>query len=152
MAARLCGIIARTTRNAAGASRRPRRTGERQQQALGQELAHDTRPRGTEDFSQSDLAAPNGTVGEQQIRDVGTRDDHQEGRGSEQDQQRSPSVAEQLAMEWHGGAHAPYLADDAIQVVVPLTPRWLGDLLPPREHLRGRRFGRYARPDSRNHV
>src|SRR5262249_52415298 len=107
---------------------------------------------GAEDFSQRDLAAPNGTVGEQQIRDVGAGDDHQQRRGPEQDKQRSPSVAEQLAMEWHGGAHAPHLPDVALQVVAPLPPRWLGELLPPREPLRGRRFGRYARPDSRNDV
>ena len=64
--------------------------GEREQQALGQELAHESLPAGSQRGAHRDLLRPRGRAGEQQVGDVGAGDQQHEPHRTQEHQQGRP--------------------------------------------------------------
>jgi hypothetical protein len=75
------------------AERRPAR---RDHQALRQHLAHELRAAGADRRADRQLAAPSRRAHDQQVRDVGARDQQHERHGAHQRHDRRPHVADQI--------------------------------------------------------
>ena len=69
------------------------------QQALGQELANDPGRSGADGRPDRELAAPRRSPGQQQVRDVGARDQKHDAHGREQDPEGRPEVAKHRVVE-----------------------------------------------------
>ena len=74
----------------------------RREHALDQELADDPAARGPEGEAHRDLLAAGGETGEQQVGDVGARDEQHETDRGQQHQQGRPAVAHQVLVQQHG--------------------------------------------------
>ena len=66
--------------------------GKRQDDALGQQLAHDAASARADRSAHSNLAAPPGRAHEQQVGDVRAGDQEHEAHGADEDQQRRADV------------------------------------------------------------
>ena len=80
---------------------------ERQQHALGEQLADDARPAGPHGGPDGDLPAAGGRARQQQVRDVGAGDEKHEAHRPEQRPEGGPDVLHQLVLQPdHVRAHA----------------------------------------------
>ena len=75
------------------------RSREPEQQALDEQLSHDSPRAGAEAAPHGDLAAPGAGTHEQEVGDVGTRDQEDHGDRSEQHEQWGFDVADELARQ-----------------------------------------------------
>ena len=92
---RATNVVSRPTVHVANSSPNSA-AGEREQRALGEQLAHQPAASGAERRADRQLAIAPQQARERQVRDVGARDQqHQAGR-PEQDQQHRPRVARHL--------------------------------------------------------
>ena len=104
------------------------RRGEREDEALGEELPREPAAAGAERRADGHLAVTALGAGEEQVRHVGARDQHQEPHRAREQQQRGAPRADDLVVEAHRergelhlareGTLVRQLAGDAAQVVV----------------------------------
>ena len=93
---RLAVLIDEQRPDAERAQRQPQRpAGERQDQALGEQLPDDLAPRGAERGAHGQFAAPAGGAHEQQVGDVGAGDEQHEADRAREHEQRRADVADQ---------------------------------------------------------
>ena len=91
----------------AGEKQSERAAGDREHDGLGEDRPDDARAAGPEGRAHRDLLAPRDRAGENEVGDVGARDQEHEAHGPEQDEQRRPDVADEVLVEGQdGGAPA----------------------------------------------
>ena len=112
-------------------------------QALGEQLAHEARPRAPERRPHRQLALARGRADEQQVRDVGARDEQHERHRPHERQDRGPDVGDQILVHrLDAEVHAGRLLDGKLRAQ---TRRHGLDLLL-------RPGARDAAPEARDHA
>ncbi len=99
---RRSATTARRNPSAHHASRQSARAADaREDEALGEQLAHEPRASGAERGADRELAVARGRPREQEVGDVGAGNEEHEGDGAGEDEQRGTDVAGQLLAQRH---------------------------------------------------